>query len=181
MKNSMESEKLLEALFDKKMLSILRIFVKKKDQKLTLQEISHSTKVPLATTFRIIRKLLELEIISLEKTKHLKLYMFVENEKTKYLENVLKGTKTILDEFIDQMNKLEGVVRVILHGKEDKDKASIIIIGENVDNESIRQIIVNIKEKHYFTITYLLLSESQYIQMAAMNLFSGKKEILLEK
>jgi hypothetical protein len=177
----MESEKLLESLFDRKMLLILRLFVKKKDQKLTLQEVSKATKVPLASTFRIVKKLLQLEVILMEKTKHLKLYCFIESDRTKYLENVLKGTKTILDEFIDQINKVDGVVRVILHGKEEKDKASIIIIGENINNELIRQIIVSIKEKHYFTITYLLLSEFQYVQMAAMNLFSGKKEVLLEK
>jgi hypothetical protein len=177
----MESEKLLDSLFDKKILTILKLFIKKKDQKLTLLEVSKATKVPLASTYRILNKLLLLEIISLEKTKHLKVYSFVESDKSKYLENVLKGTKTILDEFIDQINKLPGVVRVILHGKEEKDKANIIIIGENVDNESIKQIIVGIKEKHYFTLTHLLLTESQYVQMAAMNLFSGKKEILLEK
>jgi hypothetical protein len=79
------------------------------------------------------------------------------------------------------MNKIDGIVQVILHGKEEKDKANIIIIGENVDNELIRQVVVSIKEKHYFTITYLLLTESQYVQMAAMNLFSGKKEVLLQE
>ena len=177
----MESEKLLESLFDKKMLNILRLFVKKKDQKLTLQEISRSSKVPLASTFRILKKLANLEIIMIEKTKHLKTYYFIDNDRTRFLENVLKGTKTILDEFVDQINKVDGVVRIILHGKEEKDKANIILIGEHVDNESIRQIIISIKEKHYFTITHLLLTETQYVQMAAMNLFSGKKEILLEK
>jgi DNA-binding IclR family transcriptional regulator len=86
----MESEKLLESLFDKKILNILRLLVKKRDQKFTLQEIAKSTKVPLASCFRILRKLLELEIISMEKTKHLKIYFLNENDKTKYLKNVLK-------------------------------------------------------------------------------------------
>ena len=177
----MESEKLLENLFDKKILVILRLLAKKKDQKFTLQEISNATKVPLASTFRILKRLLDLEIISMEHTKHLKIYSWIDTERTKFLENVLKGTKTIMDEFIDAMNKINGIKTIILHGKEEKDKANIIIIGDSIDNELIRQVVVNIKTKYLFTITHLVMSESQYIQMAAMNLFSGKKEVLLEK
>ena len=135
----MESEKLLENLFDKKILVILRLLAKKKDQKFTLQEISNATKVPLASTFRILKRLLDLEIISMEHTKHLKIYSWIDTERTKFLENVLKGTKTIMDEFIDAMNKINGIKTIILHGKEEKDKANIIIIGDSIDNELIRQ------------------------------------------
>jgi hypothetical protein len=177
----MESEKLLESLFDRKILLILRLFIKKTDQKLTLQEISKSTKVPLATTFRILKRLLTLEIIFVEKIKHLKVYALNDNDRTKLLGNLLKGTKTIMDEFLDQINSVVGVQRVIMHGKEEKDKANIIIIGEHIDTVKIRDIVVNIKQKHLFTITDLILTESQYVQMAAMNLFSGRKDILLDK
>ena len=40
---------------------------------------------------------------------------------------------------------------------------------------------MRIKEKYNFSITHLVLTETQYEQMAAMNLYPGKKEMLLEK
>ena len=177
----MESQKILEGLFDKKMLTILKLFLKKKDQQFYLKEISKQTKVPLATTHRILNKLLELEIIDKTKIKHLKIYKLAENEKTKYLESVFEEKKTILDEFIEQANNIDGIKIIMIYGREEKDKANLLIIGESIDNSLIREIIVKIKEKYNFTITHLVLTESQYQQMAAMNLYPGKKEVLLEK
>jgi predicted transcriptional regulator len=177
----MESQKIMESLFDKKMLTILKLFLKKKDQQFYLKEISKQTKVPLASTHRILNKLLELEIINRTKIKHLKIYTLAENEKTKYLESIFEEKKTIIDEFVEQANNIEGIKIIMIYGREEKDKANLLIIGESVDNSQIRESIVKIKEKYNFTITHLVLTEIQYQQMAAMNLYPGKKEILLEK
>jgi hypothetical protein len=177
----MESQKILEGLFDKKMLTILKLFLKKKDQQFYLKEISKQAKVPLATTHRILSKLLELEVIERVKIKHLKVYKLAENEKTTYLESVFEEKKTILDEFVELANKIDGIKTIMIYGREEKEKANLLIIGDGVDNSLIREIIVRIKEKYNFTITHLVLTEVQYQQMAAMNLYPGKKEILLEK
>jgi len=177
----MESQKILEALFDKKMLTILKLFIKKKDQQFYLKEISKQTKVPLATTHRILNKLADLEVIKRTKIKHLKIYKLADNEKTKYLEAVFEEKKTIIDEFVEQASKILGIKTIISSGREEKDKANLLIIGESIDNSLIREIIVRIKEKYNFTITHLVLTETQYQQMAAMNLYPGKKEILMEK
>ena len=177
----MESQKILEGLFDKKMLTILKLFLKKKDQQFYLKEISKQAKVPLASTHRILTKLLENEIIERTKIKHLKIYKLAENEKTQYLEAVFEEKKTILDEFVEQASQVPGITTIISSGREEKDKANLLIIGESIDNSLIREIIVKIKEKYNFTITHLVLTETQYQQMAAMNLYPGKKEILLEK
>jgi len=177
----MESQKILENLFDKKLLNILKLFLKKKDQQFYLKEISKQTKVPLASTHRILNKLLNLEIIERTKIKHLKIYKLKENEKTKFLEAIFEEKKTILDEFVELANNITGIKTIISSGREEKDKANLLIIGESIDNSLIREIIVKIKEKYNFTITHLVLTETQYEQMAAMNLYPGKKEILLEK
>jgi len=177
----MESQKILESLFDKKILLILRLFLKKKDQQFYLKEVSKQTKVPLASTHRILNKLTELNIIERTKIKHLKIYKLSENEKTKYLETIFEEKKTILDEFVELVNSISGVRTIISSGREEKDKANLLIIGESIDNSLIREIIVKIKEKYNFTITHLVLNDAQYQQMAAMNLYPGKKEILFEK
>lgn len=177
----MGSERLLDTLFDKKILSIIRLLLNRKEQQFTLQEISKYSKVPLATTFRIVNRLVELQVIQVNKIKHLKIYFLATNEQTRYLEAIIKENKTILEEFIEQINTVQGIQTIILHGKIEKDKANILVIGESVDNSLIKEAIVKIKEKHSFTITHLVLTESQYTQMASMNLYSGKKEILLQK
>ncbi|MGV8087400.1 MAG: helix-turn-helix domain-containing protein [Candidatus Woesearchaeota archaeon] len=177
----MDSQKILEGLFDKKMLTILKLFLKKKDQQFYLKEISKQTRVPLATTHRILNKLLESEIIEKTKIKHLKIYKLAENEKTKYLETVFEEKKTIIDEFLEYATKIDGIKTIMIYGREEKDKANLLIIGEGVDNSLIREIIIKIKEKYNFTLTHLVLTELQYEQMAAMNLYPGKKEIILEK
>ena len=177
----MASENLLESLFDKKILNILRLLINRKEQKFTLKEISKYSRVPLASTFRIINKLVLLEIIQVSRIKHLKIYSLSQNEKTRYLEIIIKENKTIIEEFIESINKIPGIQTVILHGKQEKDKANILVIGENIESSLVRQAVVLIKEKHNFTITHLILDEDQYNQMAAMNLYSGKKEGLLQK
>ncbi len=177
----MDSQKILEGLFDKKMLTVLKLFLKKKDQQFYLKEISKQTRVSLATTYRILNKLTELEIIEKTKIKHLKIYKLAENEKTKYLETMFEEKKTIIDEFLEQASKIAGIKTIMIYGREEKDKANLLIIGESVDNSLIREIIIKIKEKYNFSLTHLVLTETQYEQMAAMNLYPGKKEIILEK
>ncbi len=177
----MESGKLLENLFDKKTLNILKLFLKKKEQQMCLQEISKYSRVPLSSTHRIINKLLALDLIVRIKVKHLKVYGLKQNEKTNYLENILEEKKTIIDEFIESILQIKEIKAIILHGKEEKDKASILIIGEGIDNEIIRQAIVKIKEKYSFSINHMTLTEEQFNQMAAINLYSGKKEVLFER
>ena len=127
----MESQKIMEGLFDRKILTILKLFLKKKDQQFYLKEISKQTRVPLASTHRILNKLLELEIIEKTKIKHLKIYKLADNEKTKYLDTVFEEKKTILDEFIEQANKISGIEKIMIYGREEKDKANLLVIGES--------------------------------------------------
>jgi hypothetical protein len=181
MHNSVESEKLLESLFDRKILLIMRFFLNRRGQQFTLKEISKSTKVPLASTYRILIKLLELDILSKNKIKHLKLYTLNQNDKTTYLDSLLEKKKTIIDEFVEAVSKLDGLKEILLYGKEEKDKANVLVIGEGIKPESVREVIVNIKQKYNFTMTHLLLTEDQYTQMAAMNLYPGKKQLLFQK
>ncbi|HYD03461.1 MAG TPA: hypothetical protein VEC16_04130, partial [Alphaproteobacteria bacterium] len=91
-----------------------------------------------------------------------------------------EGKKTILDEFVEQCIAIPGINNIMAYGREEKDKANLLIIGEGIDNMLVREIVIKIKEKYNFTITHLVLTESQYQQMASMNLYPGKKEILFE-
>ncbi|RJQ15660.1 hypothetical protein C4573_05885 [Candidatus Woesearchaeota archaeon] len=177
----MESEKLLEDLFDRKILIIIRFFLKNPDQKFYLREIAKSTRIPLATTFRILNNLLKLEIIERHKVKAFKFYSWNNNEQTKYLQYILEQKKTVLDSFTEKVSQIEGVEMIILHGEASKDQANILIVGKGIDTDAIRQLVVEVKEKNSFTITNLTLEPEQFNQMAAMGLYPKKKVVLYEK
>jgi DNA-binding transcriptional regulator YhcF (GntR family) len=176
----MDKKVILEQLFDKKLIKILKIFINNSEEEYYIREIAKQTRVPVATTFRIIIKLKELNIINENKIKKFKLYS-LNKENSKFLSDFLEDKQSALTEFVEQVSKLERVNSIILHGKEEKDKASILIIGENIDTDAIRQSVVSIKEKYKFSIIYLTLARIQFNQMSSMGLYPGIKQILFEK
>jgi hypothetical protein len=46
-----------------------------------------------------------------------------------------------------------------LHGEEEKDKASILVVGEDLDQNIIREKTNEIKEKYKFNIIYLVVTK----------------------
>ncbi len=170
---------LLEELFDQKMLRILRMFIANKDNQFYLREISKQCKVPVATTSRIIDKLLKLSLIKIIKIKKFKLYqLHTDNSNIRYLESFLREEKRILDFFLDAIKSMNGIISVIQHGEVLKDRANILVIGEGIDAAELKRIVAEIKEKYKFTISYLVLTEIQFRQMSTMGLYSGKKKVI---
>jgi DNA-binding transcriptional ArsR family regulator len=170
----MDKKQLIEKLFDKKMIKILRLLINNPEKEFYLREISRQTKVPVATTFRIIKLLKEVELIDEKKNKYLKVYRANQKNISVFSE-LLEDKSSALREFVDYVSKLSGISQLILHGEEYKDKASIFIIGTNSDHEAINVKAVEIKEKFAFNIIHTFLSQNQYEQMTSMGLFSGKK------
>lgn len=177
----MEEVNVLEGLFDPKILKIVRLFLNEKDNQFYLREISNKVNVPVATTFRIIKKLLKLGIIEEIKIKKFKFYKIKEGSNIKFLESFIREEKRILDLFIDKIKNIEGINSIILHGKEMKDRANILIIGENIDSNSIKQLCGEIKDKYNFNISSLTLTEDQFKQMSSMGLYSGQKKTLYQR
>lgn len=170
----MEKRKVVETLFDQKIIRVLRLFINNPTQKYYLREVAKVAKVPAATTYRIIKTMKELELIDEEKIKHLKLYTLNEKNAAPFFE-LLEDKRSALQEFSDFISGVEGVQLVVLHGKEEKDKASVLIVGINIGNEVIREKVVELRQKYNFNLIYLVLDPSQYDQMVSMGLYPGKK------
>lgn len=173
----MDKKKVVEALFDKKIIKLLRLFINNSERPYYLREISRITKVPLASTHRIIQQLKELELIIEHKDKYLKTY----SANVKNLEmfsGLLEDKKSAIKEFSDFISSVEGVNVVILHGEEEKDKASVLVVGEGVDQILIRDKTNELKEKYKFNIIYLIVTQTQYDQMLSMGLYRGRKVVL---
>jgi hypothetical protein len=177
----MDQIKLLESIFDKKSITLLRLFLNNQDKQYYVREVAKATKTPLATTFRILQKYIELKVISQTKIKHLRLYQLMRNENTAFLIQLFEEKKTIMQSFVDQVSTIDGVQSILLHGQEEKDKANIVLIGKSIDELRVREIVVAIKNEYNFSIAHLILDPNQFSQMESMGLFPGKKVILYEK
>lgn len=174
----MEPAQLLASLFDRKKMAVIRLFIDQPEREFTLQEVARASRVPLATTYRILGRLKTLQLIEERKIKHLKTYAVAKNELTKYLETILETGQSALDAFVDRVKVLPGVLDIILHGKPGKEKANLLIIGRSVDGAAVQTAVREVQERYHFQIIHLVLDPQQYEQMVSMGLYSGLKKEL---
>ena len=177
----MENSKILQELFDSKILAIIKLFFKYPEKQFYLLEISKGSKVSSATTFRIVNKLVSLELLKQIPITRIKLYQLNDNENVEFLKGFIKDDVQVLKMFLDQVKTIPGIEAIILHGKEMPNRANLLIIGTDVDSEQIKTLCAEIKEKYNFTISPLTLAKEQYDQMSQMGLYSGQKKIIFER
>lgn len=177
----MDRKQLLENLFDKKILKVIQLLLRNPEDEFYLQEISKKTRVPIATVYRIINSLTELNIVEQVKIKKLKLYRIAENEKVKFISSFVEEKVSAIQEFTDKAKSIEGVQYIVLHGKEEKDKANLLVIGDIDNPTKLKSLIYDIKTKYKFTISMLTLEAAQFKQMTEMGLYPGKKKVLYQK
>jgi len=79
-----------EELIDFKIMKILKLLLKNKDQHFHLHKIAQETNVPVATVFRIIRKLVKLNLVEQITIGKIKIYKIAHNQKTNELYFNLK-------------------------------------------------------------------------------------------
>ncbi|MDD5086648.1 MAG: winged helix-turn-helix domain-containing protein [Candidatus Nanoarchaeia archaeon] len=172
---------ILKQLFDKKIIRILDIFLSDKSRQLYLREISREASVSPATTYRILKRLKDAEIIKEIKISKFKVYQIQENEKTKNLSRVIKSEVNPLDIFVDQVKNIKSIDSVILHGKKTSKGANILLIGMDDSSGKIDEISKEIEKKHNFKIDFLIISDFQFRQMTRLGVYSGDKKVLWEK
>ncbi len=76
-------------LIDPKVIKILDLFLKNKDKLFHLNKISEEAKVSIASTFRIISKLVSLNLLDVVVIGKMKIYKIADNEKVREIESVL--------------------------------------------------------------------------------------------
>jgi Fe2+ or Zn2+ uptake regulation protein len=177
----MDPSKILEELFDKKTLAVLRLFSGNPEKQYYLREVSRAARVPIATVFRIVRRLVALGIIEEIKIKKFKIYQYGKGKEAKFVDQLIEVRRGAVEEFVELCRPIEGIQQVILHGKRLKDKAHLLIIGTQIPTEPLIAAVARIKEDLGFTIVYLMLEPHQYEQMAQMGLYSDDRQVLLRK
>ncbi|MGM5480127.1 MAG: winged helix-turn-helix domain-containing protein [Nanobdellota archaeon] len=174
-----KNKEVLESLISPSTLKILKLFINNDDTKYYLREISKLSKVPPATTYRVLQQLVENDLLIIDQIKRMKLY-YLNTENTQFLLELLQDRKSAVTEFVNTVKSFEGVQMVVLHGKEEKNRANVLVIGNNLDSESIKRNAVYMSDKYNFNIILLTLTPDQYNQMSSMGLYPGKKRILFE-
>ncbi|MBT3464828.1 helix-turn-helix domain-containing protein [archaeon] len=75
-----------DGLVDKKTLKVLKVFLNNEKEYYHITQISKLTKVPLATTFRIIHSLHKNLFLEQKTISKLKIYKLKQNRKTKFFK-----------------------------------------------------------------------------------------------
>ncbi len=168
-------------LIDDKIIKIIKFMIKHPNKEYCLNEIASNSKVPIATTHRILKKLIKLNIISFQKIKTLRIYKINDNEATNYLMPLFEDSEAHITEFVEKIQNDPNIHKIIQYGKESKDRINLLIIGKNINPEPIKMNVYHIKEKYGITLNTLILEPEQYEQMSYMGLYSNKKKLLLNK
>jgi len=176
----MSPRNIIEEFIDDKTLLVLKHFLFNEEGPFYLSEIAKKTRVPVATTYRIINRLKELGVVEETRIKKSRLYSLSHNKNTDKLAALLEEKKTVLEEFVEHVSRLDGVEMIVKHGEDARDKANLIIIGRNVDSKAVKAKVGDIKEKYDFNIIEYVLDPSVFNQMSQGGLISGKKVILWE-
>jgi DNA-binding Lrp family transcriptional regulator len=174
----MQQMDFLESLFDRKLVSVLRIFFRFSEKKFYLKEVADSSKVSQATTHRILTRLVRLGILDEIKISKFKVYQMGKNEKVTFLETFMKESVKVAEVFADIVKADSSIEEVILVGKETDTKANLLIIGEGINVDLLKYAASDIQDKYAYKITYISMEQAQYQQMSAMGLYPGVKKTL---
>jgi DNA-binding transcriptional regulator YhcF (GntR family) len=174
-----DKKTIVESILNPSLLKILKFFINNDDQKYYLREVAKITRIPPATTYRMLNQLVKAEILLIEQIKTMKLY-YLNQDNSYFLSEILQDRKTAVQDFVESISSFDNVEMVVLHGNEEKTKANILVIGKEMDIESIKKNALYISDKFKFNLIILTLTPDQYNQMASMGLYPGKKKILFE-
>ncbi len=171
----------LKTLFDEKKIRVLQVFIQKPQDEFTLKEVVKKSKVPLATGHRIMKFLLDNEIVEMHKVKHLTIYQLAQNETAQYLSKLLYEKPAPIAKFVDLIHSVQGIKQAIMHGKETDSRANIVITADDVNKDEINAAVAQIREELNFTINHLILQPEQFEMLESMGQFSGSKTVLFSR
>jgi hypothetical protein len=156
----MEELSILKELFDEKVVKIINLFFEHPDKQFYLSEVSNLSKVNIATTFRILNKLVIREFLKTNTIGKIKLYYLNRNEKTLALSRMLTRGKDPVTEFIEKIKISPGLGKIVLESR-GRSSAKVLLVGD-VSEERAARICEEIRNKYKFAIEFIVISEKQF-------------------
>ncbi len=167
---------MLSAVLDSKKRAVLEVLLTAKEE-MYLKEIAQRSGVSLASTFRILRGLVQAGLLLRRQWKTSKLYRCPDTGQVQFLRELLWVEYDGVTDFVAAVQDLPGIQSIIMHGEGRKGKANLLLLGEGMDANRLDECCQKIREKG-FELSYLTLTRKQYEQMVKMGLYGGEKRVL---
>ncbi|MDI3544528.1 MAG: hypothetical protein PWQ28_809 [Candidatus Woesearchaeota archaeon] len=169
------------SIIDEKIGKILNAFYENQKKGYYLTQLSQETGVSLSSTYRRLKKLGEIGIIREEIIGPSKIYHLNDNEQVRLLGEIIKPSKNLGKIIKEFFGDIEALKKVVIYGEVKENKATLLFIGENIDNRIIEEREKRISEQYGIKLNHILLTEEQFEKMTLLGLYSGKKKVLFEK
>lgn len=168
----------LEKIIERKLLQLIKTLLSSNKSEFYLQELSEKSKIPVATTFRLLNKLVSLNLVKERKISRFTIYQLSNTDEVSFLRQIFKSEIDPLGEFISALTSKYDVNSVFLQGEKLKDKANILILSHSINNEMISDLAKEIKVKYDYGINFMIVTPEQFEQMEKMGFSSQKKELI---
>jgi len=164
-----ETSVLLSNLFDSKTVEVLKKLLRK-DDIFYLRDISRESGISLATTYRIVKKLIPLGLVMKEQQGKFTIYKLLKNTPIySELFNLIVGTPAdplqILRQEMDKTYKGNYDIYA-MKGSDNK----IVIIGDSFDKQIVNLALQKVYNDTKIQFNAMLVTKDQFDSMKAMGL-----------
>lgn len=170
----MEKE-VLHKLLDNKKIAVLYLLYTTKEE-MYLREIAKKSGISLSSVFRLLKELSGINLVKTRTIKTLKLYSLVRDERTSFLQDWF-GEEDKLKRFVAELKEVEGVQKILLTGKLEKNQGNIIVIGVNIDSVKVDDLCAKTKEQG-LDLSNVVLTGAQFLKLDKMGIYGGEKKVL---
>ncbi len=171
---------ILKSLFDEKIIAVINVFLENPHKQFSLTQVSALSRINIATTLRIVDKLIKQDIVEIVTIGKSKFYRLKRNEKTMALNKFLKSEDEPLLEFIEKVKSHPRIKKIILESK-TAHGAKILLVGNFLPIEKINSFIEEIKNRYNFTIQFVELTEKQFNDMERLRLYDLNKKVIWKR
>lgn len=165
-----EKAELLASFFDKKTVAVLNSVLRQKDT-FGVREIARSASVSVATTYRILQKLISIKLVS--KGAHGKLAYYSVNKKAPLLDSVYSivvGTRpSPIDLFKERVVAADS--KASFHVTKDASgEEKVFVISNTLSLEKAGEIAGLVETETGKALKYVVLALEQFKQMRDMGI-----------
>jgi len=173
-----EKSGLLSNLFDKKTVEILKKLLLKKDV-FYLRDLSRDTNVSLATTFRIVQKLMALGLVIKEQHDKFTFYKIQRDVPIfSELSSLVLGDMSDPVQIIKKELKDQFGPTFKIYQSRDKDK-KIFVVSELVKPQTIEELSIKLQNQTGAKPSMMLVTTSFFEQMHTMGLINKEKLVIM--
>ena len=166
----------LSKVFDRRTISVISEIHDKKI--VGIRETARKTSLPVATVYRIFKKLENVGMLKKEKIVSAHVYSINHESKFYFMMDKLMQKKHPLELFTELASN-EKADQVLLLD-EGENMASVMVVGE-IRPSKANEIADSIKKEHGYSIKVFPLNQAQFESMESLNMKPVPKRVLFKR